>query len=124
MKAIVIPTSASEKPYIVEFTSNEEINMYHKEIGCALIDAVSLARYGRYFVDAVVSDCGRIDGSEVNERFATAHANGCCAYPLYGKVVITSTDFLSGATIDLREIDIIKTFKRLGFDESDMEIFC
>ena len=117
MKGIVIPTSLNEKPYLVEFSYNNENDVYHKEIGCDYIDMLSLGRHGRYCVYAVVDDSGMINGSPVNERFLQANMRGWCAYPLYGKVIITSTDLMSGETIELRLNDVITTLiNSLGFD--------
>ena len=109
MKAIVIPTSLNEKPFVIDLGYNE-LRSYYKHIGCDCIDFVTL--YYDYAskraIECVVDDEGLLNGSPINEYWKRACNEGHANYPLAGKTVITMTDRQSGDTCEL-DIDFTKT---------------
>lgn len=119
MKALMIPVPHNNKPVVIELGDNE-LQTYHKEIGCDCIDICHLWRNSEVFIDAVVSDCGAIDGTKVNERFYMAYRDRLCNYPLYGIVIITMTDIKSGDTLDL-DLNLVKKvlMSYYGFSDED-----
>ena len=123
MKALMIPVPHNNEPVVIELGDNE-LQTYHKEIGCDCIDVCHLWRNGKVSIDAVVSDCGAIDGTKVNERFYMAYRDHRCNYPLYGIVIIVMTDRDSGDTVELN-MDLVKMVlvDYYGFDRSDFYHF-
>lgn len=70
MKAILIKTDFEDIPSFIEFNSDNELNTYHKYIGCIFTDTTTLWYDGeRYSIDCVVDDEGMLNSSKMNERF-------------------------------------------------------
>lgn len=120
MKALMIPVPHNNKPCTIDLDERNELETYYKEIGCDCIDTCCLWRNNQVSIDAVVSDCGAIDGTKVNERFYMAYMDNRCFYPLYGIVIVVMTDCETGETIEL-DIPLVTKIltKYYGFAERD-----
>ena len=109
MKAIVIPTSLNDKPFLIDIGENE-LDTYHKYIGCGCLDFVTL--YYDYCskraIECVIDDAGLQNGSPVNEYWKRACNEGHGTYQLAGKTIITMVDRLTGDTCEL-DLDFIKS---------------
>ena len=109
MKAILIKTDFEDIPSFIEFNSDNELNTYHKYIGCTFTDTTTLWYDGeRYSIDCVVDDEGMLNSSKMNERFWWAHRKGYINYNLFGNVIIVMTDRFTGETVDLDTNFVIK----------------
>lgn len=115
MKAIKIPVSNNDKLSLIELELNE-LQTYHKEIGCDYVDFCVLWSNTSYSIDAVIDDSGAINGKLENERFSNSRSS----YKFYGNVIITMTDRNSGETVDI-DFELVRyiLINVYGFKESD-----
>ena len=118
IKAVVIPVSLKEKPYI---TTIDDYRSYYPIIGCRAFDVVTLYDDDHCSVDCYIDDEGQINESPVNQYFLRAYQAGLVNYPLFGIGVVNITDLESGESSELN-IDLVKdTLKNYGFIESELE---
>lgn len=94
MKAVVIPTSLNNKPYLIELGNNEN-EVFHRVIGCNCIDSICLSNDGRYSIECILDDEGLIKRLPFNEYWNIS------AYRLVGTLIICMTDRLTGETVEL-----------------------
>ena len=117
VKAVVIPVSLKEKPYI---TTIEDYKSYYPIIGCRAFDVVSLDEYDHYSVDCFVDDEGQLNGSPVNQYFLRAYRAGLVHYPLFGIGVVNLTDLDTGESAELDSKLVKDTLKKYGFIDSEL----
>ena len=123
MKAIVIPTSLNDKPYLIDLNElSRELDTYYKYIGCDCIDFVTIYSDYKRSVDVIVDDTGLLNGSPINEYWKRACEKGQANYPLAGKTVISMTNRRSGETCKL-DLDFVKTVlvELYAFTEEDLQ---
>jgi hypothetical protein len=118
IKAVVIPTSIKDKPYITEI---EDYASYYKIIDCRTFDLVTLKETDSVSVDCYVDDEGILNNSERNYYFQRAYDLGHIYQPLFGIGVITLTDNDSGESIDLNIPIVRKTLLELGFTDKELK---
>lgn len=117
IKAVVIPTSLKDKPYIVTINAYTD---YYKHIGCRSFDVVTLDDNGKIAVDCYVDDEGLINSSPVNEYFLRAYRRGIANQPLFGIGVVNITDLDSGESIDLDINAVTRVLMDLGFSYEEL----
>lgn len=119
-KAVVIPTSFLEVPYVTMLSRNH-LESFHKIIGCSCIDLVRLDEKDDYSaIDMIVDDEGLINQSPINAYFYRAYNKGLCDAPIAGIGVITKTDS-EGETVDVDIEDLISLLKEYGFSDRELE---
>lgn len=119
IKAVVIPTSLSDKIKVVEL--DDTYRSYYPIIKCRLIDVVELYSDDRISVDCVVDDEGILNDKPMNEYWLMSYLNGKSNSPLYGITVITMTDLDTGETIDT-DLSFVKNIliRDYGFSASQL----
>ena len=119
-KAVVIPVSLNEYPYVTQLSENH-LESFYKIIGCTCIDLVCLdERDDDTSIDMYVDDEGLLNQSPMNAYFMRAYKNGLCNAPLAGIGVVTKTDS-EGETVDVDLEDLRSLLKEYGFSDRELE---
>lgn len=119
VKAVVIPVSFNDKPFLVELLDNNHLASLYKYIGCSCIDVVYLAEYDDHSVDMFVDDEGLLNESPLNQYFLRAYRNGLCVSPLAGVGVVTRSND-EGETVDIDLQETKTVLKEFGFTEEEL----
>ena len=118
IKAVVIPTSLNDKPYVT--TIKDDYKAYYPIIGCRAFDVVELDEEQGKSVDCFVDDEGMINGSPVNEYWLRAYHLGLVYNPLFGIGVITMTDRNTGDSTETDLTMVKKTLRKYGFTDEEL----
>lgn len=120
MKAVVIPVSLNDKPYVKEIPC-DHLNFYYSVIGCQCIDLVTLFENEEeeYSIDMYVDDEGLLNESPMNQYFLRAYQQGLCNAPLAGIGVVTKTNS-EGYTVDADILEIKSVLKDFGFSDDEL----
>ena len=97
VKAIVIPTSLEDKPYL---TTIRDYKDYYSAIGCDTFDCFSLYIEANLSVDCYIDDNG-LGIAPVNMYFMKPYRAGVTSCPIFGRVVINVTDIDTGENAEL-----------------------
>lgn len=118
-KAVIIPTSMEELPYIIDIKGYDDYLYY---IGCRSIDLLILDEEDGIEVSCYVDDEGILNGSQVNEYFLRAYKKSLIPQVLSGKCVIECTDSEDGEAAELN-IQLVKNtlVKYYGFLECELK---
>lgn len=124
MKALVIPTSFVDKPFVIDVPKGKELQTYYSTIGCRLIDIVELHydEASNKTIDCIVDDEGLLNGSEINLYWAKAYVLGLINSPLYGTTIITMSNLTTGNSIGISLSQVKNVLiENYGFTEDDFE---
>ena len=124
MKALLISNELEEKIKIIDIERGDnELQSIYDAIECRTIDFVSLAEISPgKALDFIVDDEGRFNNRFPNWHTVIPFAKRKTRFPLYGKVIVTTTDLASGETIDT-DADFAKNLliERFGFEDEQFE---
>ena len=118
IRALCIPTSLEEKPYIVTLNNYGD---FSDEIGCRSLDVVCLWDDGEISIDCFLDDEGIINNSPDNNYWLRSYLRGFTIQPFYGKTLISMTNLDTGESIDIDPVFVSKILKEnFGFKESEL----
>ena len=118
IKAVVIPTSLQDKPYVT--TIKDDYKSYYPIIGCRAFDVVELDECNGKSVDCYVDDEGMINGTPINEYWLRAYQLGLVYNPLFGIGVITMSDLETGDSTETDLTLVKQTLKKYGFTDKEL----
>lgn len=108
MKAVVIPTSLNNKPYLIELGNNEN-EVFHRVIGCNCIDSICLSNDGRYSIECILDDEGLVKHTPLNQYWNLVCLYNKYNYKLAGTLIICMSDRLTGEIVELN-LTKVKSF--------------
>lgn len=119
MFALLISDKLEEKICVVQIEKGDnELQSIYDTIECNTIDVIQIAEIGRgKSLDFIIDDEGRFTNDMPNMHTVIPFLKGKTTSPLFGKVLVTTTDLNTVETIDT-DISIAKhTLMRvLGFE--------